>query len=309
VPRRKSRWLEYGRPALLLIVTMATVFVHGALASNEQGMLFYNSTRDGILLVAGVFSIMLAHEFGHYLACVYYGVDATLPHFLPAPPLFIGFGVQPLIISLTGTFGAFIRIREPFPNRRALFDIGVAGPLAGFIVTVAVLVTAIATGHAVPRSPEPQPEFLNFPLLFDLAERFVHIPKGTELEVNGSLLKAAWFGAFLTALNLFPVGQLDGGHAIYALLRRKAAIISRIGFYACVGLVYFSPSWIVWALLLFFVGRGHPVPIDDESPAGRGRAVVGMLCVAVFVLCFMPNPIHWGSWGAVWHDLRTWLGR
>jgi membrane-associated protease RseP (regulator of RpoE activity) len=293
----------------LFLVTMATVYLHGAFSIDERGFLFHESMRNGLLLVAGVFSIMLAHEMGHYLACRYYGVDATVPHFLPAPPLFIGFHMQPLIISLVGTFGAFIRIRGPMPNRRALFDIGVAGPLAGFVVTVGVLALAIATATVVPPAPpitDVQGGYLNFPLLFDLAVRFVDLPAGMRLQANDSLLRAAWFGAFLTALNLFPVGQLDGGHVTYSLLRGKTATwISRVGSWLCVGLIYFSPSWIAWALLLRVVGRQHPFTLDDEAPVGTGRFFVGALSVAVFVVCFMPNPIEWGSWPRAWQEITT----
>jgi membrane-associated protease RseP (regulator of RpoE activity) len=310
----KSRWKEYGRPALLFVVTMATVYLHGAFSIDDHGFLFHQSMRDGLVLVAGVFSIMVAHEMGHYLACRYYGVDATVPHLLPAPPLFIGFHMQPLIISIVGTFGAFIRIRGPMPHRKALFDIGVAGPLAGFIVTVGVLALTIATATVGPPpaiGAEPQGVFLNFPPLFHLAARLAHVPAGMQLQPNTSLLLAAWFGTFLTALNLFPVGQLDGGHVTYALLRRKAAVISRLGFYGCVGLIYFSPSWCLWALLLGLFGRQHPFTLDDDAPVGTGRAVLGVLTIAVFALCFLPSPIEWGTWSGLWkelaNDLHRWL--
>ena len=111
------------------------------------------------------------------------------------------------------------------------------------------------------------------------------------VSIGGPLVLAAWFGVFLTALNLMPVGQLDGGHAVYALLRRQAAWIYRLGIAACVALVYVSPTWILWATLLLLFGRQHPTTLDDEAPVGRGRAWVGLITLVVFVLCFMPQPI------------------
>ena len=206
---------------------------------------------------------MLAHEIGHYFACRYYRVDATLPFFIPFP-------------SLVGTLGAFIRIKSPIPppprplRRR---DRGSAGGLRG------------GAARARPRLLRG---LLSFPsAAFDPARRADARrpppasrgwrasssgppPEGSTLAIGGLGL-AGWFGLFLTGLNLLPIGQLDGGHVVYALLRERAAIVSRLGFWACVALVYFGPSWLVWALLLLFVGRRHPPTLDDDEPLGRGR--------------------------------------
>jgi membrane-associated protease RseP (regulator of RpoE activity) len=250
------------------------------------------SPSDGIALMVGLLSILLSHEMGHYLACRYYGVDATLPHFIPSPwfPLLsLGFW-RP--ISLIGTFGAFIRIRGPIPNRRALFDIGVAGPLAGFLVCIPVLWLGIQTSHVAPLLPQKDALFFGEPLAFQWIANHVHgrVPDGYDLNISW-LGIAGWFGLFVTALNLMPIGQLDGGHVTYALLREKSRLISRIGSWACVALVILSPSWILWAILVRILGRRHPPTLDDEAPVGRGRVVVGIVALLVFVVCFVPNPV------------------
>jgi membrane-associated protease RseP (regulator of RpoE activity) len=250
---------------------------------------------DGLRLVVGLLGILVAHEMGHYLAARYYGVDATLPFFIPLP--LPGF-------SLVGTLGAFIRIRGPIPNRRALFDIGVAGPLAGFAVCLPVLWLGIreATVQALPADAGGL--FFGEPLAFQWVARLVHgaIPDDRTL-VMGQWGMAAWFGLFVTALNLMPIGQLDGGHLTYALLRERSRLVSRIGSWVCVALVYFGPNWILWAVLVRVLGRRHPATMDDDAPVGRGRAWVGLLALVVFALCFVPDPIVFS-----WRDFFEALG-
>ncbi|HSD66787.1 MAG TPA: site-2 protease family protein [Vicinamibacteria bacterium] len=305
-PPPLSTWQRWGRPLVLLAVTLGSVFLAGALepvVRHGRALLLFD-VRAGLALAGGLLSILLAHEMGHYLACRYYGVDATLPHFIPSPwfPA-VGLSVwQPL--SLVGTFGAFIRIRGPIPNRRALFDIGVAGPLAGFLVCLPVLWYGVGAASAHPSSPDAGGLFFGEPLAFQWVSRLIHgpIPDGQTL-VIGQLGLAAWFGLFVTALNLMPIGQLDGGHVTYALLRDKARLISRVGSWACVALVVFSPSWILWAILVRVLGRRHPATLDDESPVGRARVVVGLLSLAVFVVCFVPNPVV-VSWSDFFEGLR-----
>jgi membrane-associated protease RseP (regulator of RpoE activity) len=279
-PAPRPARLEYGVPLLLFVLTVGTVYLHG-----------------GLDLVLPVMSITLAHEMGHYLACRYYGVDATLPHFLPAP-----------ILSLCGTFGAFIRIRAPFPNRKVLFDVGVAGPLAGFVLCLPVLYLA-AQELSVSTSQPGAPLFTE-PLAFQWAIEWF----APQLEVApnqvltiGMYGLAAWFGLLLTALNLMPVGQLDGGHAMYALFRGRAVLISRIASWLCLGLLYFGPTYLLWWVLLRWLGnRPHPPTLDDDAPVGAARAIVGVLCLVVFVLCFRPDPFVF-SWADAWRDLRLLL--
>ncbi|MFN8094595.1 MAG: site-2 protease family protein [Vicinamibacteria bacterium] len=287
-PVRPSAWKRWGRNLLLFALTAASIFLTGGLRSGELPdgrTLWALDVASGLRLVAGLLAILLAHEMGHYLMCRRHGVDATLPFFIPAP-----------FLSMVGTLGAFIRIRAPIPHRRALFDIGVAGPLAGFVVCLPILLLGMREATLVPTDPKADGIFLGEPLLFQGAERlfYGHVPDSLTLNL-GPLGLAAWFGLFLTALNLIPIGQLDGGHVTYALLRERAALISKVGSWVCVALVYFGPNWILWAVLVRVLGRRHPRTLDDDEPPGRVRAWVGAISLGVFVLCFVPNPIIW-SW-------------
>ncbi len=288
--RPRSAWQRWGRHLLLFLLTVASVFFVGGIRVVEiphVGHALGIDYRDGLQLVVGLLSILLAHEMGHYLAARHYGVDATLPFFIPFP-------VPGM--SLVGTLGAFIRIRSPIPHRKALFDIGVAGPLAGFAVCLPVLWLGIQQARVLPTPHTETGLLLGEPLLFQWVTRLVHGPLPSDVTLTlGPLGLAAWFGLFVTALNLMPIGQLDGGHVTYALLRERARRISFVGSWVCVALVYFGPNWILWAVLLRILGRRHPPTLKDEPPVGRGRALVGLLSLAVFVVCFVPDPIQF-SW-------------
>ena len=274
---RRSAWTAWGRNLLLFLLTAASVYLIG-----------------GPWLAVALLSILMAHEMGHYIACLYYRVDATLPFFIPFPlPAF----------SLVGTLGAFIRIRSPIPHRRALFDIGIAGPLAGFAVCLPVMAFSVREMTLAPMGSPTSGLYLGDPLLLTWLTSWAlgPVPEGMTV-VIGPLGLAAWFGLFVTALNLIPVGQLDGGHVVYAVFGPWASIISRLGWWVCVCLIYFSPSWIVWAILIRLLGRQHPRTMNDYEPVGRGRVLVGLLGLAVFVVCFVPSPIA-GSWEALLEGL------
>ena len=243
-------------------------------------------------LVVAVIAIMLTHEMGHYLACRRYGVDASLPFFIPFPFHFVG------------TFGAFIRIRSPFPDRRVLFDVGIAGPLAGFVVCIPVLVLGVLEASVVPQTFDGLG--LGEPLLFQWATTLLRddVTPGSTL-VIGPLGMAAWFGLLLTALNLMPIGQLDGGHVVYALLRDRATVVSRVALAASLFLVYLRPSWLFWSVLLLILSRPHPPTENDALPVGRGRVAVGLLGLAVFAVCFTPEPImiSWADFLQAWREI------
>jgi membrane-associated protease RseP (regulator of RpoE activity) len=221
---------------------------------------------------------------GHYLACRYYAVDATLPYFLPAPPFF-----------LAGTFGAFIKIRSTIPTRRALFDIGLAGPLAGFVIALPVSVI----GLLVMGPPVPQASgiFFNDPLLFRLLARGLGVRLDPNSPINPYYM-AAWIGLLVTSLNLMPVGQLDGGHGTFALFGKHAhKMIGRVAFIAIAILaalgfwLYRSPSGFLFAVLLGIMMRvKHPEPPVME-PLGMKRIVIAVVTLTVFALCFWPFPI------------------
>lgn len=231
-----------------------------------------------------VMSILTAHELGHYFACRAYNVDATLPYFLPAP------------ITFTGTLGAVIRIREPFPSKRALFDIGVAGPIAGFVVLVPFLVWGLWLSDV---RPVPGGEHIYFgePLLWKTLEwlRFGAVPDGYDVYTHPMGI-AAWFGMLATALNLLPFGQLDGGHIIYSVFGARAARISMATLGLVVVLTFWTVSWVLFAVMLiamaYLVGFQHPRVWDEHIPLDPGRRAIALFAVIIFILCFTPVPIE-----------------
>ena len=243
---------------------------------------------EGLKFAAALLSILLAHESGHYVACRLYGVDATLPYFIPVPPPF-----------MTGTLGAFIKIRSPIPSRRALFDIGVAGPLAGFLVIIPVACAALLTGSPAPPAPEGATVLvLNDPLLL----RLLAVPLGVKdlpgIEPNPFYF-AAWIGLLVTSLNLLPVGQLDGGHAVYSALGRRvhwyagrAAVLSMLTLAPLGWLWHGVPSGALYVVLLFVMLRmPHPQPLDEHDRLGPARNLVALLTLLVFLLSFLPFPL------------------
>jgi membrane-associated protease RseP (regulator of RpoE activity) len=234
-----------------------------------------------------ILAILGCHELGHYVACRYYDVDASLPYFLPAP-----------FITLIGTFGAFIRIREPIPEKHMLFDIGIAGPIAGFLVTVPALFIGLAMSNVV-RVPANTPGMLELgePLIFKLASWLLWgtQPDGYSLNMH-PMAFAAWFGLLATALNLFPIGQLDGGHISYAVLGRRSTYVTFAMIGVAAGLAWFSSTWILWTVLtigmLFMFGPSHPRVSDEHVPLDRARTILAVLALLMFILCFTPAPIR-----------------
>jgi membrane-associated protease RseP (regulator of RpoE activity) len=222
-------------------------------------------------------TILLAHEFGHYLTAVYYRVDASLPYFLPAP-------------SITGTFGAFIRIRSAITSKRVLFDIGVAGPLAGFVFLLPALAVGLAFSKVIPGIGHQGSIHFGVPLLQWILERAI-FPGTNSVDIYlHPVARAAWIGMFATALNLLPVGQLDGGHILYALTGDRHKVISAIAIVALIPLgIFFWWMWLFWAAVLFW-GRRHPV-IYDNTYLDSGRCQLGWIALTIFVLCFTLAPI------------------
>ena len=244
---------------------------------------------NGVIFTVTLLAILGAHEFGHYFACRYYGVRATLPFFIPAPP----------VITFFGTFGAVIKIKSPITSRKALFDIGIAGPLAGFALALPASVIGLWVAEAS-RTTSLPPDVMLFqdPPLFKLLNSLLDVPP---LINWNPAYWAAWAALLVTALNLFPVGQLDGGHVLYAVAGRRVhkwlslATTLGVGTLAIVSMVkHGSPIWFLWtAVLLFLTKVGHP-PVTDEEPLGIARGVLAIVAVVVFFLCFMPFPIAFG---------------
>jgi membrane-associated protease RseP (regulator of RpoE activity) len=246
----------------------------------------------GIPFSATLLFILLAHEMGHYLCCRYYGVRATLPFFIPAP-------------TLIGTLGAVIRIKAPIRSRAALFDIGIAGPIAGFVVAVPTLVMALELSKPLPRGIGPSALRLGLPEIFYLAQSLLRnlapehagawVPLG-RVYLHPTAV-AAWVGMFATAMNLLPSGQLDGGHIVYALWPRAHRVIS-LGTIA--GLVYiarFSYGWWMWASLLtamnILTWRQRQAPEFPPLPASRWILAVVALILLLLTFTISPFQVNW----------------
>ena len=288
-----SRPAKTDRPLLhlaLFLATVATTMVAGALfhvenapPSEQWQSIVMNPTTwlMGLPYALSVLTILLAHEMGHYLACRYYQIPASLPYFLPGLPIL-------------GTFGAFIRIRGPIPSRKALFDVGIAGPLAGFAVALPFILYGMSRSHIGNASDVGGSDFLlGFPLLFLGVIRwfFPHLPEGAILNLS-PYLSAAWVGMLATSLNLLPAGQLDGGHICYAISRRFHARMSRATLVGVILLGALHRAWLVWAVALLFLGERHPPLLDESEPLSPGRRALAVVALVIFLLSFMPIPIE-----------------
>jgi membrane-associated protease RseP (regulator of RpoE activity) len=243
---------------------------------------------EGLTFSGALLAILTSHELGHYIACRRYNVDATLPFFIPAPPLF-----------LAGTFGAFIKIKSPIPSRRALFDIGLAGPLAGFVVAIPIAILGILHMQPGPQNVSYGIVFHD-PLLFRLLGKLLSVSLDPYALPNPYYM-AAWIGLLVTSLNLMPVGQLDGGHGTYAVFgKRVHELTGRIAFATMAVLTVLgffwhgSPSGFLYTVLLGVMLRvRHPQPGQME-PLGTGRIIIAVVTLIVFALCFWPFPITIG---------------
>ncbi len=234
---------------------------------------------SGIPFAATLLVILVTHEFGHYALSRIHGVPASLPLFIPGPPYFIG------------TFGAIIRLRGPIVNRRALFDIGVAGPLAGFLAAVVALVIGLNLSTVIDRTATHGWQ-LGEPLLLQFIAWLVvgSVPPQADIVLH-PIGFAAWFGLFVTSLNLIPIGQLDGGHVAYALWGKRQRTMAFVMVPILIVLGYIGwQGWWVWAFMAGLWGLGHPPVHDLHIPLGRKRIAVGWIAVAVFVLTFAPVP-------------------
>jgi membrane-associated protease RseP (regulator of RpoE activity) len=288
---RPRYWLH----ALLLALTLVSTSAMGALMVenfrqnrpafdlNHDVDVFVRLWSDPLSLAAGLpfslplMAILLAHEFGHFFACRYYGVDASLPYFIPFP-------------TFIGTLGAFIRIRSPIYSKRVLFDVGVAGPLAGFAALLPALSIGLAYSRILPGIGHRGDVIFGAPLLLRAFEAAI-LPGVASSDIYlHPVARAAWVGMFATALNLLPIGQLDGGHILYSFLSGRHRQLSRFAALALVPMgVFVYWPWLAWALALLWFGLRHP-PIFDATPLGSGRRNLAWMALAIFVLCFMPAP-------------------
>ncbi len=275
---------------VLFLATGVTTLIAGAM---QQGVIPWETPWQlykGLPFSLTLLLILFCHEMGHYLSARYHNLNVTLPYFLPAPPF-------PFII---GTFGAFIRIRSPILDKPALLDVGAAGPLAGLLVTLPLLVLGLQLSD-IQVAPGGTGELggvvLGESLLFQFLSWLTlgSLPPDHHIMLH-PVAFAGWIGLLVTNINLIPVGQLDGGHVSYALFGAWSSRLAKV-FYALLivlGIVSWS-GWLVWVVILTFMGFSHPEPQHYWVELDRGRKLVGYLTVAVFVLTFIPAPfqIHW----------------
>lgn len=291
-PRRRFQH-RYIVHALLFLATMFTTSMAGAchaygyreVAADPDVWPVVDFVVLGLSYAVPMILILAAHEFGHYVYCRKHQVDASLPYFIPAP------------VPLTGTFGAVIKIREMFPSKRALFDIGVAGPIAGFIALLPFLYWGVSMSVMVPVEPTEGTLYLGEPLLFKLVAwlKFGDLPGQQDIWLH-PMGFAAWFGMLATALNLLPFGQLDGGHIVYSVLGRKSTYVSLVTLGATLLMTMWSSAWWSMAIMMLvmagLVGLGHPRIIDEATPLDGRRRLVALLTLAIFILSFTPVPIE-----------------
>ena len=315
-PPKQRYWLHI----VLFLATIFTTLVVGArmefnfqhnqpaFSLNDDAVPFFPSALDhgcshrgccwAFRFASTLMLILLAHEMGHYLCCRYYGVNATLPFFIPAP-------------TLIGTLGAFIRIRSPIRSRAALFDIGIAGPIAGFAVALTVLIFALPLSKVMsPAMASPDIQ-LGYPLIFRLAWYVLPLANLRASSAPGlhsiyfhPTAIAAWVGMFATALNLLPGGQLDGGHIVFSLAPRAHKIVSRLTILALIPMaLYFWAGWLIWAILLRISGMRHPMVAEWPGVTGVRRWIAAFGLV-MLILTLAPAPFAHSSLLQVLRELR-----
>lgn len=306
-PPASRIWVNYlllGLTVLSVLFTGAVYFYEGRLPPSLIGWL------QGWPFVLSMLGILLAHELGHYFAARYHKVAVTLPYFIPLP-----------ILSPFGTMGAFIMLKSPPTNRRVLLDIGIAGPLAGFVVAVPVLIYGLMTSPVQPLTLLPGQgfslegnsiiyvlaklaifhQFLPVPASYGNLPSWLYMlryyllgfpaPVGGKDVLLNQVAWAGWAGLLVTGLNLIPAGQLDGGHALYVLVGQRARRLVPFIIVILVGLGFFWPGWFLWAGLIYFLGRTHAEPLDQITELDPRRKVLAVLALVLFLLVITPIPL------------------
>jgi membrane-associated protease RseP (regulator of RpoE activity) len=269
-------------PVLLFAVTFVTTLLAGALQQGVNPLEAPLSLWKGLPFSLTLLFILGAHEFGHYIMARRHGIDVTLPYFIPAP-------------SFIGTFGAFIRMKSIIPDRRVLVDVGAAGPLAGLIVSVPILLLGLFLSDVTTAvAPEGGGIALGSSLLFALLTWLVHGATPDEMNlVLHPVAFSGWIGLLVTSLNLLPVGQLDGGHVAYALLGNRQRYLSAV---VLAGLLILGLTgwmgWLVWGALLMVMGIHHPPVAADWIPLDRRRFAIGWITLGLFAATFIPVPFQ-----------------
>ena len=289
-PKRKEKsiWINIS----LLIATIITTILTGSIlnmghfeiqeATNILDVFSINNLFSGALFFAlPLMSILFVHEMGHYFTSKKNGIKTSLPFFIPIPPILPVFNI--------GTFGALISSSDPMPNKKALFDVGISGPLAGFIIAIPVTAIGIITSEIVPISDFSSGEIiLGSSFLFIILSNIIHtIPEGFALNMNSTAF-AGWVGLLITSINLLPAGQLDGGHIFRAVLGEKQKYVGWIAVF-----IMIFTGWTFFAIIIvLMMGMLHPPPLNDDTEIDMKRKLLFFVALAILILCFIPFPIY-----------------
>ena len=303
LPEKKSKiWINIA----LFVATIFSTLISGAYLAGKDVLLDFSNIWSGWQYSFAVLTILTAHEMGHYLAARYHRIKVTLPYYIPLT--FPGFSF--------GTLGAFIKIKSPIPSRPALLDVGAAGPLAGFVVSIIFLIHGYMNLPDLPGIVAYVEQIhpwhtehsgtiniiLGKSLLFSYFNDYL---AGGRLPMNEiyhfPYIFSGWIGLFVTSINLIPIGQLDGGHILYALAQRRAWLVGILAFTLLVLLnivlivEYYSFVWVLWVVLILFLIRfRHPPTLQDKIPLDTSRQAIGWICLVIFILCFIPLPLYIG---------------
>ena len=279
-PQKERRWIN----VVLAIATIFTTMVVGSILFGADPFTTNADVLKGVPFTIAIMTVLGAHEAGHYIVARKHGMRTSLPYFIPFP-------------NMIGTMGAVIKHKGPIPNRKALFDVGISGPLIGLIVSVIVTIIGLLQ-PPITQAPQSLAIDLGIPPLFELITRIV--PNGAVMMMH-PIAFAGWVGMLVTALNLIPAGQLDGGHVLRAMMGEKAKEVSRampfilvsLGFYVTYYLQKDGFLWVLWGLFLsFFAAAGHPKPLNDDIPLGKGRMALGIITFILGLLCFTLVPFQ-----------------
>jgi membrane-associated protease RseP (regulator of RpoE activity) len=270
----RRAWLHL----FLFGATVSTTLIAGALQQGINPIAHPWEVVHGIPFSFTLMAILLTHEMGHYLTSRYHGVEATLPYFIPAP-------------SIIGTFGAFIRMRSPIMNKRALLDIGASGPIAGFVLSIVAVAVGLHYSEVV-KSGNLSGIGLGAPLCFQFISYLIIGPVSENYDVLlNPIAFAGWIGFFVTALNLIPMGQLDGGHVVYAILGKHHRTVSLLMVPILVAMGFFGwAGWYIWAVLPLLFGITHPPIVHREEMLDGPRKIIGWATLVIFIVCFTPTP-------------------
>lgn len=292
----QTRKGDYNLNILLLVATLLTTSMTGAMLLGFDPFTNFGNILRGLPYSLSLLFVLGAHEFGHYWYARRHRISATLPYFIPFFIPYFSFG----------TFGAFIRIKSPIPDRRALLDVGIAGPLASFCLSLILIIIGfwqlpdlegvkLYVSQIHPWADNSSGALtLGDSILFDLMRRLMGVQYLPMYEIyHFPYIFAGWIGLLVTALNLMPIGQLDGGHISYALLNKKARYIALIAFIALALLNFYSTNWLVWTVLILFVIKlRHPPTMNDQLELNTGRRLLAWCSYVIFIVCFSPMPIY-----------------